>query len=102
MLSENNIIIFVSGTNGSITFDLGKLHSRYEPYKVCDQLSVTYLEFYLSVRDLENLDKMKLLQNLHLNTHKSICAKRLKPFGEIGKVGKIPANKHICHARSGK
>ena len=37
-------------------------------------------EFYLSIKDLENLAEFILLQNLHLCTQKSVCATRLGPF----------------------
>ena len=60
------------------------LHLDMDLTKFVNNLSVTHLEFYLSVKDLENLDEMKLLQNLHLYTQKSVCVKRLKTIGEIG------------------
>ena len=41
-------------------------------------------EIYLSIKDLENLAKFNILQNLHLYTEKSFCATKFGPFGEIG------------------
>ena len=65
---------------------LGLVSLRIQALQSLANLSVTHLEFYLSVKNLENVDEMKSLQNLHLYTHKSVCAKRLKPFGEIGAI----------------
>ena len=41
-------------------------------------------EVYLSIKDLENWAEFNLLQNLHLCTKKSVCARNFGPFGEIG------------------
>ena len=45
-------------------------------------------KFYLSIKNLEILNKFNLLQNLHLSTQKSVCATSTRPFGEVG--GKSP------------
>ena len=48
-------------------------------------LSVTPLRnFYLSIKDLENWAEFNLLQNLHLCTQQSVCARNFGPLGEIG------------------
>ena len=39
---------------------------------------------YLSIKDLENWAEFNLLQNLHLCTQKSVCARNFGPLGEIG------------------
>ena len=39
---------------------------------------------YLSIKDLENLAKFNILQNINLYTQKSACATNFGPFGEIG------------------
>ena len=41
-------------------------------------------ELYLSLKDLEILDKFNLLQNLHLYRQKSVGATNTRPFGEVG------------------
>ena len=41
-------------------------------------------EFYLSIKDLENLAEFNILQNLHLCTQKSVCATNFGHLGEIG------------------
>ena len=41
-------------------------------------------ELYLSLKDFEILEEFNLLQNLHLYTQKSVCAKSARPFGEVG------------------
>ena len=41
-------------------------------------------EVYLSIKDLENWAEFNLLQNLHLCTQKSVCARNFGPLGEIG------------------
>ena len=42
------------------------------------------LDEHLSLKDIEILDEFNLLQNLHLYTHKSVCATSTRPFGEVG------------------
>ena len=37
----------------------------------------------MSIKDLENLAQLNLLQNLHLCTQKSVCATNFGPLGEI-------------------
>ena len=41
-------------------------------------------EIYLSIKDLENWAEFNLLQNLHLCTQESVCARNFGPLGEIG------------------
>ena len=51
----------------------------------CDEPFLSRLyEIYLSIKDLENLAKFNILQNLHLYTQKSAGATNFGPFGEIG------------------
>ena len=45
-------------------------------------------ELYLSLEDLEILDEFNLLQNFHLFTQKSVCARSTRPFVEVG--GDVP------------
>ena len=43
-----------------------------------------HVPLYLSMKDLENWAEFNLLQNLHLCTQKSVCARNFEPLGEIG------------------
>ena len=54
-------------------------------YIHCLQMSfeINPFEFYMSIKDLNFLDKINLLQNL-LCTPRSFCVTTLGPFGEVG------------------